>query len=135
MGRIDIKSLTEAARDSLDLLDNPAANPDIRNACQGVYVRNNKLYAKVNIELLRVSGNRLTFQTRWTDGGTGKARSITVPASWRARIGGRSYAASELQAGQELSVYVPEDRFALGLDNDESGLLDLFPVEEEAPPR
>ena len=65
-----------------------AANPDIRNACQGVYVRNNKLYAKVNIELLRVSGNRLTFQTRWTDGGTGKARSITVPASWRVALNG-----------------------------------------------
>ena len=112
-----------------------AANPDIRKACQGVYVRNMKLYAKVSIELLRVSGNRLTFQTRWADGGTGKPRSITVPSSWRARIGGRSYAASELEAGQELNVYVPEDRFALGVANGENGLLDLFPVEDESKPR
>ena len=108
-----------------------AANPDIRKACQGVYVRNNKLYAKVSIELLRVRGNRLTFQTKWPDGGTGAPRSITVPGSWRARIGGRSYAASELQAGQELSVYVPEDRFALGVPDDSKGVLDLFPIEDE----
>ncbi|MDP5054624.1 MAG: hypothetical protein NWP69_12600 [Congregibacter sp.] len=94
-----------------------AANPDIALSCQGVYVRNDELYAKVTIELVRVRGNRLTFKPQHTDGSEGARRSITVGTNWRANIGGRSYRASELLAGQELTVYIPEDRFALAIDD------------------
>ncbi|WOJ92102.1 hypothetical protein R0135_09915 [Congregibacter variabilis] len=92
-----------------------AANPDIALSCQGVYARNNELYAKVTIELTRVRGNRLTFRPQHTDGSQGTRRSITVSSSWRADINGRKYRASELLPGQELSVYIPEDRFALAV--------------------
>ncbi|EAQ96725.1 hypothetical protein [Congregibacter litoralis] len=94
-----------------------AANPDIALSCQGVYARNDELYAKVIIELTRVRGNRLSFRPRHTDGSQGAQRSITVDSSWRANIQGRDYRASELLPGQELSVYIPEDRFALAVDD------------------
>lgn len=94
-----------------------AANPDIRESCLGVYERNNTLYARSEIELTRVRGNRITFRPLHRDGSKGRARSINVPSSWRADIQGRSYRAGELLPGQRLSVFIPEDRFALAVHN------------------
>lgn len=108
-----------------------AANPDIGKSCQGVYERNNELFAKVKIEVIRIRGNRITFRPEHTDGSTGAPRTITVDQSWRADIAGRRYRASELLPGQELSVYIPEDRFALATDD---GAFDgdeaLYDIEE-----
>jgi len=112
-----------------------AANPDIRDSCQGVYQRGDELFAKVEITLTRVRGNRLTFRPQHLDGTQGKARSIVVPNSWRANIDGSEYRARDLIAGQKLSVYIPEDRFALALG--ESNLagdddIELIDIEEAA---
>jgi hypothetical protein len=108
-----------------------AANPDIGKSCQGVYERNNELFAKVKIEVIRVRGNRITFRPEHTDGTTGAPRTITVGQSWRADIAGRKYRASELLPGQELSVYIPEDRFALALDDGAfDGDEELYDIEE-----
>ncbi|EED31629.1 LPXTG-motif cell wall anchor domain protein [gamma proteobacterium NOR5-3] len=110
-----------------------AANPDIALSCKGVYVRNNQLYAKVTIELTRVRGNRITFRPEHTDGSQGARRSIRVSNSWRADIDGREYRAAELSPGQKLSVYIPEDRFALAVDDgDFDGDEELIRIEEEA---
>lgn len=94
-----------------------AANPDIGQACRGVYQRNGELFAKVTVELTAVRGNRLTFRPLHSDGSKGSARSINVRNGWRADIDGRPYRASDLQPGQMLNVYIPEDRFALALDD------------------
>jgi len=96
-----------------------AVNPDIRESCQGVYVRNDTFYAKVSIQLTKVRGDRLSFRPQLRDGTLGKLRSIRVDSKWRAAIDGRSYRAGELQPGQVLSVYVPEDRFALAVHDGE----------------
>lgn len=95
-----------------------AANPDIDASCQGVYQRGDELYARVEITLTRVRGNRITFRPRHVNGGEGAARSIVVPGSWRASIDGREYRARDLLPGQQLSVFIPEDRFALALGDD-----------------
>ena len=87
-----------------------AANPDIKQSCLGVYERGDTLYARSEIELTRVRGNRLTFRPMHRDGSKGRARSITVPSTWRAEIKGRSYRAGELLPGQRLNVFIPEDR-------------------------
>jgi len=105
-----------------------AENPDITEACQGVYQRGDDYFAKITIEITRVNGDRLTFRPRHVDGSLGRTRSIIVPNSWRARIGGREYRAAELMPGQELSVYIPEDRFAISLGNGPDGT-DLLPIE------
>ena len=94
-----------------------AANPDVAESCLGVYEKNGVFYAKSEIEITRVRGNRLTFRALHTNGGKGKPRSVTVPKSWRANIGNGSYRAAELLPGQILTVFIPEDRFALAFDN------------------
>ncbi len=94
---------------SAQMLEN---NPDIREACQGVYVKGDTYYAKISIEISAARNNRLTFRPILANGTRGKTRSITVESSWRANIDGRSLRVGQLQSGQRLSIYVPEDRFA-----------------------
>ena len=109
-----------------------AANPDVAKSCKAVYEKNGELYAKVSIEIVRVRGNRVTFRPLHTDGSKGDSRSITVDNSFRAEIGGREYRASDLMRGQELNVYIPEDRFALIVeDADGPDVVDIIIIEEE----
>ncbi len=90
-----------------------ANNPDIGETCRGVYEKDGRMFAKATVEIVRVRGNNLTFRPLHTDGTRGESRSVTVPSSWRAEIGGRNYRASDLMRGQELNVYIPSDRWAL----------------------
>jgi hypothetical protein len=109
-----------------------ASNPDIAMTCQAVYEKNGELYARAAIEVVRVRGNRMTFRTLHTDGGKGDSRSIQLDNSWRAEIGGRSYRASDLMRGQQLNVYIPQDRFALAVvDDDGPDEADIIIIEEE----
>ena len=109
-----------------------AANPDIGASCQAVYEKDGKLYAKVSIEVVRVRGNRMTFRPLHTDGTMGDSRSVQLDSSWRAEIGGRSYRASDLMRGQQLNVYIPEDRFALAIeDADGPDEADIVMIEDE----
>lgn len=90
-----------------------AQNPDIGKACKTVYEKDGSLFAKASIEVVRVRGNRMTFRTLLTDGTKGQTRSVQLESNWRAKIGGRQYRASDLSRGQQLNVYMPQDRFAL----------------------
>jgi hypothetical protein len=91
------------------------AYPDIAKICQGVYERGGVLYAKAVIEVTRIRGNQISFRAKHADGSLGETHRVTVDRDWRARIGGREYRASQLVPGQELNVYVPEDRFVLAM--------------------
>ncbi len=109
-----------------------ANNPDIGQSCQAVYEKDGRLFAKSTIEVVRVRGNRMTFRPLHTDGSLGDSRSIQLDSAWRAEIGGRSYRASDLMRGQQLNVYLPEDRFALAItDDDGPDEADLVMIEEE----
>lgn len=109
-----------------------AMNPDIAQSCQTVYEKGGELYAKVTVEVVRVRGNRMTFRPLHTDGSMGDSRSIQLDSAWRADIGGRSYRASDLMRGQQLNVYMPQDRFALAVeDADGPDAADLIVIEEE----
>ncbi len=90
--------------------------PDIDQICQGVYEKDGVLYARAEVEVLRVSGNRLTLRTLHTDGSRGHQTSMRVGPNWRARIDGKDYRAGELVGGQRLTVYIPQDRFAFAVD-------------------
>lgn len=96
-----------------------AEYPDIAQACQGVYERDGKLYAKAEVEVQRVRGNRITFRPLHTDGSKGSSHSVLVPSSWRANIAGVDYRASDLVSGQELDVFIPSDRWALAVHEEE----------------
>ena len=109
-----------------------AQNPDIAAMCQTVYEKDGRLFAKASIEVVRVRGNRMTFRPLHTDGTLGDSRSVQLDSAWRAEIGGRSYRASDLMRGQQLNVYMPEDRFALAVDDaDGPDEADLVVIEEE----
>ncbi len=109
-----------------------ALNPDIAAMCQSVYEKDGSLYAKASIEVVRVRGNRMTFRPLHTDGTLGDSRSVQLDSAWRAEIGGRSYRASDLMRGQQLNVYMPEDRFALAIhDEDGPDDADMVVIEEE----
>lgn len=90
-----------------------AANPDIALACQGVYEKDGILYAKASIEVVRVTGNRLRFRTLRTDGTKGTPRSVTLDSKWRVNLSGKEYRLMDLVEGQQLDIFLPEDRFAL----------------------
>ena len=96
-----------------------ARNPDIAAMCQTVYEKDGTLFAKTSIEVVRVRGNTMTFRPKHIDGTLGDSRTVTLDSSWRATIGGRQYRASDLSRGQNLNVYVPEDRFALAFEDDD----------------
>ena len=104
-----------------------AANPDIAAMCQTVYEKDGRLFAKTSIEVVRVRGNTMTFRPLHLDDTKGDSRSVTLDSSWRAKIAGREYRASDLMRGQNLNVYLPEDRFALAIEDS-----DDFMVIEEA---
>ena len=109
-----------------------ALNPDVAAMCQAVYEKDGRLFAKASIEVVRVRGNRMTFRPLHTDGTLGDSRSVQLDSAWRAEIGGRSYRASDLMRGQQLNVYIPEDRFALAIeDADGPDEADIVMIEDE----
>ena len=87
--------------------------PSIADACDAVVVRDGTLFARVQVEVLRVRGNNLTFRVLNNDGTSGGSYTQNVGTSWRANIGGRSYRARDLSRGQQLNVYLPSDRWAI----------------------
>lgn len=109
-----------------------AANPDIAFACRGVFEKDGILYAKATIEVVRIQGNTLRFRTLLTDGKLGKRRSVTLDNKWRVKLDGREYRLSELNVGQRMNIYLPEDRFALTvLGGNEAQANDIEEVAEE----
>lgn len=93
---------------------------DIDAACRDVVELDGKKYAKLKVELDRVSGNNATFHFVMPDGRSGSRHSITVAPEWRAEIDGREYRMRELSRGQELSVYVPADAIVAHLAANEA---------------
>jgi hypothetical protein len=93
--------------------------PSIAGACDAVVVKNGKKFARVQVEVQRARGRTLTFKIMNNDGTSGGSYTTTVDSSWRAKIDGRSYRASELYRGQELNVYMPEDRWAVIQEDDD----------------
>jgi hypothetical protein len=86
---------------------------NIADACDAVTSKNDKLYARIEVEILRVRGRTLTFRIINNDGSSGGNYSQTVSTSWRARVGGQTYRPGELNRGQRLNVYMPSDRWAV----------------------
>ena len=96
-----------------------ARNPDVAETCRAVYEKDGRLFAQMQIEVIRTRGNTMTFRTLHTDGTRGDSRSVTMDPGFRAQIGGRSYRVSDLNRGQQLNVYLPEDRFALIMEDED----------------
>ena len=88
---------------------------DIDKSCLDVVEINGERFAKMNVELIRTRGNTATFKFKHNDGTFGPVQTATLPADWRAEIGGREYRIRELTRGQELNIYLPSDRWEADL--------------------
>jgi len=104
-----------------------AANPDVGLLCQGVYVKGNTHYAKATIRITRVDGQRVTFVPYRRDGSLGKARNVALTHDWKVVINGEELTAKNLVKGQELTVFIPQDRFAISLGGPDAE--QLLPIE------
>lgn len=93
--------------------------PSIADACDAVVMKNDKMFARIEVEVMRVRGRTLTFRIMNNDGSSGGTYSQTVDTSWRAKIGGRSYRARDLSRGQMLNVYMPGDRWVVIHEDDD----------------
>ena len=107
-----------------------AANPEIGAMCQTVYEKDGELFAKVSVEIQRMRGDRMTFRLINTDGSKGAPRSVKLGNDWRATIGGKVYSRSDLLPGQELNIYMPQDRFELSIGDDDAYINELVIIEE-----
>jgi hypothetical protein len=107
--------------------------PSIANACDDVVVKNGKMFAKIEVEIMRVRGRTLTFRIMNNDGTSGGTYSQTVEMDWRAKIAGREYRPRDLSRGQSLNVYMPHDRWAV-IHEDEDGPDEIDAVEITAAP-
>lgn len=85
--------------------------PDIDQACLGVVERNGELFAKTSVEVIRARGNNVTFKFQHPDGSFGPVQTAQLPPEWRAAIAGRNIRARDLVRGQQLNVYLPQDRW------------------------
>ncbi len=86
--------------------------PDAQAACLEVVERDGEPYVKMKVELTRQGEpNKLTFRFKNADGTLGPTHSINPAPEWRANIAGRNYRARDLGRGQELSIYLPPDRW------------------------
>ena len=104
-----------------------AANPDVGLLCQGVYVKGDTYYAKALIRITRVDGQRVTFVPYRRDGSLGKARNVSLRHDWKVIINGEELTARNLVKGQELTVFIPQDRFAISIGGPDAG--ELLPIE------
>jgi hypothetical protein len=93
--------------------------PSIADACDAVLMKNGKMFARIEVEVMRVRGRTLTFRIMNNDGTSGGNYSQTVDTSWRAKIGGRSYRPRDLSRGQMLNVYMPGDRWVVIHEDDD----------------
>jgi LPXTG-motif cell wall-anchored protein len=86
--------------------------PNAQEACLEVVERNGEQFVKMRVELTRQGeANKLTFRFTNEDGSFGPTHAVNPPPEWRANIAGSNYRARDLGKGQELSIYLPPDRW------------------------
>jgi hypothetical protein len=93
--------------------------PNARNACLGIVQRGNEQFARFEARIRNVRGSQVEAEFRQADGTWGQPVTFTPPADARIRIDNRSYRFRDLSRGQELNVYLPPDRWALAVAQDD----------------
>jgi LPXTG-motif cell wall-anchored protein len=109
--------------------------PRAQEYCMDVAEREGKPYAHFIAEVERVRGNTVSVRFKTPDGELGEAVAFTPPSDFRVQIDGRGYTVRQLERGQELDVWVPEDRWHLATHDTAEDLetateLAAFEIEE-----
>lgn len=89
--------------------------PNARDACLEIVERDGRPYAHFEARIVRVRGEEITAEFKRPDGTYGTPVAFVPAADARVRIQGRSYRYRELSRGQELSLYLPPDRWEIAV--------------------
>jgi hypothetical protein len=91
--------------------------PNIASACQAVEERNGKTYVKFQGKVDRNINRGKQVAVNFKDGST---LTLSPPENMQVYVDGRKTSVANLQRGDELNFYVPEDRFAAQFAQDET---------------
>jgi len=97
--------------------------PNAQARCWDVVTKSSgEQFAKFKVELVRTRNNSATFRFIGPDGSQGQTHSVDLDPSWRANIQGRDYRIRDLTRGQELTIYIPSDRWAAHVATDDASV-------------
>ncbi len=119
-----------------EILDN---YPELADACQGVIERNGKMYTKVQARIgYKDAGDRRSVQLIMDDGSLGPRHRIRQRPNFNVTTyDGETIEWEELAPNQDITVYIPHDRWAMvHIDEEEGGEVTEFamvPVSDELP--
>lgn len=106
------RSFTTVSKDCSSVQWSDAAlktYPTIGTACQGVEERNGKMYVKFQGNVARNIDRGKQLEVDFKDGGK---ITLSPPENTQLFVNGRKTAVRDLERGDELNFYVPEDRLA-----------------------
>jgi hypothetical protein len=92
--------------------------PQVRNACLDVVERDGQPFAHAKARIRSVRGGTVEAELKMPDGTYSDPITVTPDPSARVRIEGRNYRWRDLSRGQELDVWVPQDRWELVVPED-----------------
>ncbi len=113
--------------------------PEIEDACQGVIERNGKMYTKVYARIGRIDPmDRRSVQLIMDDGSLGPRHRIKQRPNFNVTTyDGDTIEWEELASNQDITVYIPHDRWAMvHVDEEDGGEVTEFamvPVSDELP--
>jgi LPXTG-motif cell wall-anchored protein len=102
-----------------------ATYPTIAEACQGVEVRDGKTYVKFEGKVSKNINRGEQLAIKFKDGGE---MTVTPPPEMVLYIAGRKTPVSALKRGDELSFYVPEDRFTAQFRDEQTAQVTSAPI-------
>lgn len=109
--------------------------PNIADACIDVVMKNGKMMAKVEVEVVRARTRDASFRFLHPDGTRSDTYRTELDADWTALVNGRQIRRYDLERGMKLNVYLPNDRWAVIYeDMDGPDLVDAIEVVEEPEP-
>lgn len=112
------------------------AYPNIASACQAVEERNGKTYVKFQGRVERNINRGQQLAINFRDGDT---MTLSPPENTQLYVNGRKTPVSQLQRGDELNFYVPEDQFVAQVQEESPTQYVVVPIvyreviREEAP--
>ena len=103
----------EFSQDILDVL------PQANSACKSVVEIDGELFAEFKAEIVRNRGATTRARFQRADGSWTDVYEFTPDKSRMVRIQGRNYRLRDMDRGQQLNIFLPQDRFEVHVADDD----------------
>jgi hypothetical protein len=104
--------------------------PNAKLFCTEVVQKDGKNYAHFNAEYVRHSGQDVTLRAKMPDGTYGDTVTVRAPEGQRIKINGRELRIRDLNRGDALDIYIPEDRWVAVFQDTPEEFVEAATVEE-----